>query len=260
MLEANYKFQGRSIERRVFGLDSGGYTKGYGVVYNPTSTDVSAVTVQDLARMKYVNNPTTTLNKYFAGVVAESKSSAGQITILEPGSDGLIYVDETSAAAGTIVYCDCGNNAGQFKSSYGYGKGRGAALLLETVDAVGLYHAYLFDGQEDLGLYQELVTGASGAVTITKEGVTSIDSSAATGGLTATLADGTYFGQKKGYYVTAVHGTPQDLVVTVTSGLQNDGSNTALATITLNAVGEYAFLEWLGTEWQLISYKGATLA
>lgn len=257
MMEANQKFQGRTIKRRVFSLESS-VTKGYGVVYNHTSTDASAVTVQDLARGKYVSAPTTTLCTNFAGVVMESKSKTGQVTIAEPGSDVEIYVGETTATAKQIVYCDCGDNAGKWYLK-GYGKGRGAAILLENVDAAGLFHARLLDGPE-FGLVQKVATGTSGAVTLSTEGVSLIDSSAATGGLTNTLADGTYFGQKKGYYVTAVHGTPQDLVVTVTSGLQNDGSNSALATITLNAANEYAFLEWVGTKWQLLSYGGATLA
>jgi hypothetical protein len=80
----------------------------------------------------------------------------------------------------------------------------------------------------------------------------------ATGDATATLADGTLTGQKKGFKCRGALAT-QDYLVTVTSGIQMDGS-TALATMEFDAANDYAFLEWFDQNWQLISYAGPTLA
>ncbi len=258
MSEANYKFQPRLELRRVYGLDSS-YTKGYGVVYDHTSTDAALVTVQDAARGKYVRNPTAAAyNKYFAGVLTGGRSDKGMVEIAEPGSDPCeVYVGE-AATCGQIVSLDCGDNAGKFMLN-GEGRGKGSGIILQTITEAGLAHVKLFDGSEDEGLLQIIATGASGAVVLTAEGLSRISTAAATGGLTNTLANGTVKGQRKSYYISAVHATPQDLVVTVTTGVQMDGT-TALASITLNAAAESATLEWDGVQWQLISYKGATLA
>ena len=78
------------------------------------------------------------------------------------------------------------------------------------------------------------------------------------GDCTHTLADGTATGQKKGF---SLHGalTTQDYLITVTSGIRQDGS-TGLGSIEMDADGDYAFLEWYQDEWQLMAYGGPTLA
>lgn len=79
-----------------------------------------------------------------------------------------------------------------------------------------------------------------------------------TGDCTSTLADGTFTGLKKGF---VLHGalTTQDYLLTVTSGLQMDGT-TGLATAEFDADGDYAFLTWRKDEWQLDQIGGPTLA
>lgn len=257
--DANYKFQGLLLPRRVYGLESTGATKGYGMVYNHVSTDASAVTIEDLARGKYVNAPTVTLNKYFAGVVTQGRSDKGVLEIATPGSDCHIYCGETSASAGQIVYCDCGDNAGKFYLG-GDGRTLGAAILLEDVSAAGLVHAKLIDG-EDRGLLQMLTPVLAGAAIVpTAEGVTLINGGTVdTANITATLANGTVIGQRKTVKITTTVGNSKNFVYTCTTAVQMDGS-TALATVTMNTAAEIFTVEWMGTQWQLISYKGATLA
>lgn len=119
--------------------------------------------------------------------------------------------------------------------------------------------AYLFDGEEtgciewiDM-LDNDAVTAKVGGVTHVMGGVT-----LGAGDCTDTVADGTFPGQKKGF---VLHGalTTQDYLVTVTSGIQMDGS-TGLATFEMDADGDYLFLEWRKDEWQLVQYGGPTLA
>jgi hypothetical protein len=82
---------------------------------------------------------------------------------------------------------------------------------------------------------------------------------------TSTLADGIIEGQKK-----AIAGlgtlTTKDWVLTVTSGLQKDGS-TALASFAIDAAEEEAVLQWHGNvgdspdgQWTELQSAGATAA
>ena len=80
---------------------------------------------------------------------------------------------------------------------------------------------------------------------------------------TATLADGIADGQRKALAGLGTL-TTKDWKITVTSGLQRDGSS-SLASLIINAASEYAVLEWFGnlgpgTEglWGNISTAGAT--
>ena len=258
MSEANYKYQGLSLLRRLYNLSTT-TTAGYGVAFNHVSTDKAAVTVQDLARGKYVGAPSVTLNKYFAGVATGARTDAGMIEVACPGSDCQIYVGETSASAGQIVYCDCGDNAGKFYLG-GMGRNNGSAILLEDVDAAGLFHAKLIEGPEE-GLLQMLTpVAAGGAIVLTAEGMTLISgATVADAHITMTLADGTVVGQRKAVRITATVGNTKNFVYTITSGEQMDGT-TDLATLTFNTAAEEALLEWSSLAWQQLSNVGATIA
>lgn len=118
--------------------------------------------------------------------------------------------------------------------------------------------AYLYDGEEtgciewiDM-LDNDAVTAMVGGCTHVMGGVT-----LGAGDCTDTLADGTFPGQKKGF---VLHGalTTQDYLVTVTSGIQMDGS-TGLGTFEMDADGDYLFVVWRKDEWQLVQYGGPTL-
>lgn len=124
---------------------------------------------------------------------------------------------------------------------------------------------YLMNGEES-GL-QEILTPQDavavqsmvGGVTLLCGGYTMAADS------TATLADGLRNGQKKGFAGLGTL-TTKNWIITVTSGLQHDGS-TGLASVSLNAAAEEAVVEWHGNfgtntagVWQLLSYVGATLA
>ena len=79
-----------------------------------------------------------------------------------------------------------------------------------------------------------------------------------TGDSTATLADGTKIGEKKAFYCTGTL-TTNDMKVTVTTGLQMDGSTT-LASVEFDAANEFALLEFGLSKWQLQILSGATPA
>jgi len=106
--------------------------------------------------------------------------------------------------------------------------------------------AYLFDGEES-GL-QQIITPADddasaamvGGTTFVAGGVT-----IGTGDSTDTLADGTREGLKKAFCGLGTV-TTNDHLVTVTSGLQSDGS-TALASAAIDAANEFISLEWTGS-------------
>ena len=258
-MEANQKFQFRTIPRKVYNTETGALTRGYALAYDPTSTDVSAVTTEDKARGKYAINPTSA-SLFFAGVLTDDKTTTQAKNFVEvavPGSDPLIYVSE-SVTAGDIVYFNAGGTlAGQF-SKGGIGLGCGSARVHTTRTGAGYVHATLNVGDETGGV--QTLAPTTGAVTgISLNGMTLVDGTSVSGGLTYTLADGTFIGQKKGFKVSVLLAGSNDLVITVTNGVQLDGS-TALATITLDEAGDQSILEWDGANWKLISNSGGALA
>lgn len=119
---------------------------------------------------------------------------------------------------------------------------------------------YLEDGEES-GLQEVLTPKTNTAIQSMVNGTTFL-----CGGLTmaadstATLADGTFEGQKKAFLCLGTL-TTQDYLITVTSGLNAAG--TALSTIELDAAGEFGVLYWHGNLgpgtaglWRLITYAG----
>lgn len=68
---------------------------------------------------------------------------------------------------------------------------------------------------------------------------------------TYTLADGTQYGQRKTFLLTAALGS-NDFLATVTNGITFDGS-TALQTFEMDAASEVITLEWNGAAWRLLA-------
>jgi hypothetical protein len=125
--------------------------------------------------------------------------------------------------------------------------------------------AYLYDGTES-GC-QEVITPQDATAVQSMVGGTTILCGGYTmaADSTATLADGLLQGQRKAFAALGAL-TTQDWLLTVTSGLQIDGS-TAIATLEFDAANDVAVLEWnggLGNSnagvWQEISIVGPTIA
>jgi len=103
---------------------------------------------------------------------------------------------------------------------------------------------YLEDGEES-GL-QEVLTPKSAAAIQSMVGGTTFLCGGMTLGTdsTATLADGLVEGQLKAFALLGTL-TTQDWLLTVTSGIQLNGTS-ALASLELDAAGDYAVMEWHG--------------
>jgi len=73
-----------------------------------------------------------------------------------------------------------------------------------------------------------------------------------------TLADGTYIGQRKGFYCLGAVGGSYDITVDLaTAGLQADGS-TAMVGLTFDAADEEAYIEWNGI-WRELAHVGGAI-
>lgn len=261
-MEANQLYQMKSIPRQVYTLETGALSQGRALVIDPVNIAVSAVTVQDKARGKYAVTPTYLKDILFAGVLKQGKTSLVEANFAEvdqPGSDTLIYMAE-AVTAGQVVYFDCGDQtAGQFRLG-GIGRGRGAAVVHTTLTTAGFAHATLLNGEEVGGVQYLVPVAAGGAITPSLNGMTLINGGTVNDAhITATLADGTFIGQTKAIKVHTLIGNTKNFVLTVTNGVQLNGS-TALASITFNAADEQSVLVWMGAHWKLIANSGATLA
>lgn len=132
-----------------------------------------------------------------------------------------------------------------------------AAISIVVVRKNPTVLAWLCDGEESgLTEWVSPKTAAAaqhmvGGTTFVAGGMTMADDS------TATLANGTRLGERK-YVVCKGTLTTKDWVLTVTTGVKNDGT-TAITTITFDAAAEQALFEWTGPQWSLVSFKGATV-
>jgi len=138
-----------------------------------------------------------------------------------------------------------------------------ALYVLDDAEQVAL--AYLYDGEES-GL-QEFVSPQDAVAVSCMVGGTSFICGGYTmaADSTFTLADTTYPSLKKAFVGLGTL-TTSDYAITVTSGLQGDGS-TALAGIAIDAANEFAVVEWNGSfggatagVWLCKQYAGATLS
>lgn len=246
-----------NLPRRVFYTGSDAILQGEGLCYD---SDRGTAANVDYTRNSYVEAASTSNNGSFAGVsdAAHAAQTGGRwISINEPGSIALINLVDTTSSVGDDTYatCICKSNTaadvGKFtNTNSGILGGRGNAQILQTLSAAGTCLARLLDGEESY-LLERLLPVTSAAAQSMVGGITAIQAVTIAGDSTATLADGTYNGQKK---LITMDGaiTTSDWVLTVTSGLQNDNS-TSLATLTFDAVTEGAYLMWLNTLWHMLA-------
>jgi hypothetical protein len=246
--------------KRVLTSETSAINKGYGVVFD---LDYGTATTADGRRDKIVINPTAANSRNFAGVLVDKKTASdalGQLHLCPPGYGAIAYVGE-ACTIGDLLQCDAGDNAGKFMKPDIMGfRGKGSAIALQTITAAGLSPVLLLD-EDDQGMLQMLTpVAAGGAIVPSPDGLTVINGSlVSTAGLTATLADGTYVGQRKAVHIETAIGNSKTFVYTITNGIQADDS-TALVSITFDALDELAVLEWVGDKWKLIHSTGATLA
>lgn len=245
-----------------FGGDDVALLEGQGVCYN---VDYGTAATREGSRGNRVELPTQSNNQWFAGVCvsAYAGSPGGRfIEIYVPGSVCNILANTDTVIDTGRLTCEAGGSlAGYFRLT-GF-PGEGSAVPLQTNDALtataGLVLAKLEEGGPSF-LAEEVDVADNAAIVCMVGGMTKIEGAAiGTGDSTFVLADGTKPGIIKGFYVgTAI--TSNDFVITVTSGLQMDG--TALATLTFNAAAEFSVLRWdgitAGALWVVQVFAGVT--
>lgn len=250
-----------SSERRisVFFTGSTALNQGVGLCFD---NDRGTAANIDETRALYVEVPSTSNSTAFAGVTCQAYDAVtgGQfIEIFLPGSICQVRGTE-SHTIGSFYTCLVGDGA---FGTVGFG-GRGTFRALQTVDrstTEGLVFGELLDGEES-GLTQVVsaaVMTAGGAVAMTPTGYTEFaGGQTAASNITATLADGPYNGAKKAYFLPTAM-TANDVVITVTNGIQADEA-TALATLTIDGTGDTSVLEFQGGNWYAILNTGSAEA
>jgi len=230
--------------------------QGQGVCLN---SDYGTATAVDGRRLQVVEAPSVTNNRDFVGVLVSAKAAhtSGELMVVEVVTKGgaLVNVGASSVTLGDYLTCDVLD--GKF---YAAGEqGRGTVKVLQTLSAAGLALALLQEGAQSGLVHTQAIAAGGGAVVLTPTGRSLVDGTLAdTADSTFTLANGKVIGERKSVKM-AVAMAANDLVVTVTSGVQIDRT-TALASVTLNAQNEEFHVEWNGKTWALLDYSGATLA
>jgi len=238
--------------KRVYYEGTDTLKEGYALCYNH---DYGTAASEDEGRFFRVEKPSVSNALYFAGVVApsgESKVGPCYVDIILPGSYCNIWSYRSNTInAGRTTFC-----AAQYYFYAAGFPGQGTAVAKQTIDrssTAGLCYAYLEEGPQSGGV--EKVTPSNGAMTIMGSGVTYFPvTTIATGNATYTLADGTYFKQRKAFFCEGTM-TTNDIVVTVTTPSVPTAyaagplALTAYGTFTMDAVDEYLAAEWDGKGW-----------
>lgn len=242
-------------------------SEGQGLCYN---SDYGTATSADGRRANYVEVPTITNNMNFAGVAARDYPAAayGQfIEIYNPGSTCNVLTNvDTVVNTGIITCIAGGGDAGDFYT--GGFAGRGSAVPLQTVTAGtgSVCLAYLQTGGES-GLVQVVTPPTTGATfDVMQGGVTRFIGTVTigTGNHVGTLATPSILGLRKGFVCTGTYTTNDVQITLAAAGKQaavstSTGVPVALASISFDANGETAVLEWDGV-WKEINISGATPA
>jgi len=221
--------------------------EGQGVCFN---WDYGTPTAFDGRRGNRVELPTILNARYFAGVAARkysAKANGQFIEIYCPGSScNVLSKASTTIGVGRLT-CEAGGTyAGYFR--YEGFEGEGSCVPLQTVNngtTAGKCMAILEQGPPS-GLVESVsITTAGGAIVCMVGGVTYFPANVLTdANATFTLADGVLHGQKKGFATTGDQ-TTNNIVITVTSGLQDDGA-TGFGTWTTDTALEEVYFKWHG--------------
>jgi len=237
--------QANTISEWVWFTGSTALAEGQGVCYD---YDYGTASAFNAKRTNYVELPSITNARYFAGVASRAYAavSGGQfIEIYKPGSTCNILSKASTTLGAGLLTCEAGGTyAGYFR--YAGFEGEGSAVPLQTVNrasTAGICQAKLQTGVPS-GLV-EVVTPEAGAITCMVGGVTFFAEATIGSDATFTLADGTISCQRKGFSLLGDM-TTSDIVITITSGIQNDGSDSAFNSWTANATKEEAYLTWYG--------------
>lgn len=225
--------------------------EGQGVCYD---FDSGTATAANGVRMNRVELPSITNSRFFAGVAARDYNAVtnGQlIKVCAPGSTcNILSKASTTIGAGRLT-CEAGGTyAGYFR--YAGFEGEGSCVPLQTVDrstTAGKCQARLDCGSPSGLVEVPALAADTGATTFMVGGVTIFDTALTPDAdITATVADGTIPGQRKGFSCTATF-TTHDVLVTFTSatqGVLNADPTTTLATFEMDADEEEIVVEWQG--------------
>jgi len=232
--------------------------KGTPMVFN---YDYGTAATQELSRNKRIVVASAADCKDFAGVLAQAKAvttSATFVDVILCGG-GAMVTASAAVTIGDILNASCGDTPAEFVGA-AFGRGKGAAIALQTITESGVLPVQLLEGEANSIVQSITPVAAGGAITVSVEGLTTINGgTVADAHITATLADGTYVGQRKAVTINTLIGGSKNFVYTITTGKQVDGA-TALVSLTFNAADEQAVLEWTGAHWQLLSHSGVTIA
>jgi len=210
-------------------------------------TNASGVIGESIDGTAVVNGTAVTDTDLFASASAGDKLvilSAVQADGDDDGTPGVYTIASVTDDDNAVLSSSASTAATEFMGYVISGNQTALCELLDGEQSGLVEWLSLLDNDAS----QSMVAGA----THIQGGVTLAD-----GDCTCTVADGTFPGETKAFYL---HGalTTQDYLVTVTSGIQMDGS-TGLSTMEFDGDGDYARLEWFADEWQLIQYGGPTL-
>ena len=257
---------------KVYYLGTDALSEGEGVCFDRDYDDGTSDGDASEAwgnRCVYVNAPDATNNNSFAGVVVRSYTADahGQfIEIYLPGSICKVLTTETSLTIGedNYIWCLAGSSesAGSFAKTIQGFAGKGQARVMQSISAAGLVLCELMEGAES-GLIEVIPTDtltAGGAITIMVGGATYFKGAATPlTDCTQTLANGTYVGQKKYYYLNGALTTNDIEITLATTGEQLNGT-TDLAKLEFDGDGDNCMLEWGGKFWQLRNNAGTGLS
>jgi len=264
-LNAHVK-KGRVFPEFVYFAGTTALVKGQGLCWNwdyGTAADV------DYRRDNYVEVPSITNSRHFAGVTARAytaKSTGQWVEIYGPGSCCEIALYGTPAivaGSNVVIGCQAGGTYAGYFTRIGF-EGEGSAVPLQTVDASApevLYCQAKLQIGKPSGLVEVVTLDTDGgAVTLMAGGISYFPASALdTADATFTMADGTAEQQRKKWYIEGDLADAFDLVITV-NGIQRDGADTALATLTGDDDGDVAVLEWNCQKWVEVLVVGFVIA
>lgn len=264
--DVNFLNQAKRETIKVFCTETGALTKGYALCYD---RDYGTASASDESRVQRAQLPDATNNQWFAGVLVDSypANPSGQwVEIAPPGEVAEVYVNAAATInnAGVFVFDQSSGNTGststltkgQFSAAYGL-RGRGGVQFLQTTSGAGLVTAMLLDGEQTGGVEQITCPAATNPSACSPFGVTSITTAAGNNTtFPATMANGTFIGQRKYFHVTAV--STACFINFGAGKVQSLAGGAASANISVGAAG-YFSLKWNGTLWTIDSGIVSTL-